>query len=283
MIADSHCHAWRRWPYPPLPPDEDSRGRVEQLLYEMDCHDVEFAVLVSAEITGNPDNNDYGAAIAARYPTRLRHFVDVDSSWSPTYHTAGAAGRLRQLYDAYRPAGITHYLGSTNDGWLRSPEADSFFATAETLGVVLSLSVATCWQADLRVLAGRHPDLTVLCHHLGLPAPGSRPDGADLAEILASAAVPNIVLKASGFHYVSSTSWDHPWSDALALFRVLFEAYGPARLCWGSDFPASRRFCTYRQSLEVLRTHASFLSSADREAILGGTLAAILADTHPPA
>ena len=40
MIADSHCHAWRRWPYDKSVPDPDHRGSIEALLYEMDTHDV---------------------------------------------------------------------------------------------------------------------------------------------------------------------------------------------------------------------------------------------------
>ncbi|MDQ1318477.1 MAG: Amidohydrolase, partial [Candidatus Poribacteria bacterium] len=35
MIIDSHTHAWLKWPYQPQVPDEESRGKVEQLLYEM--------------------------------------------------------------------------------------------------------------------------------------------------------------------------------------------------------------------------------------------------------
>lgn len=282
MIADSHAHAWRRWPYPPLVPDESSRGRIEQLLYEMDLHDVEMVALVSAEIEANSDNNAYGAVAAARYPRRVHQFIDVDSSWSPTYHTPGSAERLHRLYDAYHPAGVTHYLDLNNDGWLASEEADVFFGTAEALGLVMSLSAAPCWQADLRALARRHPGLPVLCHHLGAPPPSGRPEGVELREIVASAAVSNILLKVSGFHYVSATKWDHPWNDALLVFRVLFDAYGPARLCWGSDFPAASRYCTYRQSLEVVRTHATFLSDVDREAVLGGTFAAVVASHQPP-
>src|SRR5215216_491670 len=40
MIVDSHCHAWRTWPYQPPVPGPTSRGTVEQLLWEMDQHGV---------------------------------------------------------------------------------------------------------------------------------------------------------------------------------------------------------------------------------------------------
>ena len=43
-ILDSHCHAWRRWPYEPPVPDEASRGTIEQVgppreLYEQPTSD----------------------------------------------------------------------------------------------------------------------------------------------------------------------------------------------------------------------------------------------------
>jgi predicted TIM-barrel fold metal-dependent hydrolase len=102
-----------------------------------------------------------------------------------------------------------------------------------------------------------------------------------LREVLASAAVPNLFVKVSGFHYASERGWDHPWPDAVALLRRIFDAYGPRRLCWGSDFPASRRFCTYRQSLEVVRTHCRFLTPGDLRLVLGETLREILSGRLP--
>ena len=87
-IIDSHCHAWETWPYSSDVPDPESRGVVEQLLYEMDLNDVNEAVIVSAQIRHNPENNAYGAAQVEAYPDRLHQFVDLDSFWSQTYHPA---------------------------------------------------------------------------------------------------------------------------------------------------------------------------------------------------
>ena len=61
MIIDSHTHAWEYWPYEPPVPDHESRGRVEQLLWEMDRSGVDVSVLVCARIEHNPRNNDYVA------------------------------------------------------------------------------------------------------------------------------------------------------------------------------------------------------------------------------
>jgi len=103
-----------------------------------------------------------------------------------------------------------------------------------------------------------------------------------LAEVLASAACPNILIKVSGFHYASEEGWEYPWPRAVAAFRRIFDAYGAQRLCWGSDFPASTRYCTYQQSFEVLRRHCDFLSSADRRTIYGEAFQHLIETRRPP-
>jgi predicted TIM-barrel fold metal-dependent hydrolase len=284
-ILDSHCHAWRRWPYSPLVPDEDSRGTVDQLLYEMDLNGVREAAVVCARIDNNPDNVAYAAFARDRHPARLHVIADLDCIWSKHHHQPGSPDRLRQLDDQYELAGFTHYVHAENDGWLASDEAEAVFALAEQRGLLVSLAATPAWQADLRTIARRHPGAPVLCHHLAglrtVSALGGTPAAEaayehDLAEVIASVEVPNIYVKVSGFHYASAEGWDHPWTEAVEIFRHLFDAFGPDRLCWGSDFPASTRYTNYKQCLEVLRSECRFLSGEDRSAILGGTLERLL-------
>ena len=274
MVFDSHCHAWRRWPYSPLVPDEDSRGTIEQLVYELDANGVEQALVVCAGIENNPDNIDYAAFARERYPDRLHLVPDLDCWWSTTYHSPGGADRLRALDERYAPVGFTHYLAEDNDGWLRSDEAEALFTLAGERQLLVSLGAGPTWHADLRDVAQRHPEVAVLCNSLGGAHAG---DAAGIAEVLASAAVPNIHLKVAGFHYCSAHGWNHPWPDAVALLERLAATYGPARLCWGSDFPASKRYCTYRQSLEVVRSHCPFFGQDDLRLVLGENLRGILA------
>jgi predicted TIM-barrel fold metal-dependent hydrolase len=258
-------------------PDKGSRGSIEQLLYEMDTHGVEQALVVCAAIGENPDNAEYVSLARQRHPSRLHVVADLDCPWSTTYHHPGSAARLRALADRYQLAGFTHYLEERNDGWLLGDEAEELFSVAAERALLVSLAVGPAWQADLRVIARRHPSVPVLCHHLGELRSGEGHGHAGLEEVVASASVPNLFVKVSGFHYASQRGWDHPWPDAVAIFRRIFDAYGPARLCWGSDFPASTRFCTFRQSLEVVRQHCPFLTPPDLRLVLGGTLRSLLA------
>jgi len=206
MIVDSHTHAWELWPYDPPVPDHEQRGKVENLLWEMDRVGVDQAVLVCARIDHNPGNNDYVADIVKKYPDRLIQFADVDCSWSDQYHTPGAADRLRQAAERYDLKGFTHYVKSDTD-WFASEEGLAFFEVAAEMKLIASLAMGPHWQPALRELATRFPTIPFLCHHMA----GCRADDPEkLKQIAESASVPNIHIKMSGFHYVS------PNTDLLA-------------------------------------------------------------------
>lgn len=279
MIIDSHTHAWPRWPYQPPVPDDAHRGRVEQLLHEMDLNGIDQAVLVCAQIEHNPDNNAYIAEQVARFPGRLHQFADVDSVWSATHQQPGAAKRLLEMAQRHPIKGFTHYLGEHDDGaWLASPEGLGFFQVATERRLIASLSCYPHQQAMIRKVALAFPSLPILCHHLGWPKHGPRTPLENLKAVLASATCPNIHIKISGFAYASRFEWDYPYFDTLDLVRAIHEHFGPQRMCWGSDYPVSRFFMTYRQTLEVLRTHCIFFSEAEMSLILGITLRALLTE-----
>jgi L-fuconolactonase len=273
VIIDSHTHAWDHWPYEPAVPDPESRGRVEQLLWEMDRHGVDQAVLVCARIDHNPANNDYVAECVRQYPDRLIQFADVDCSWTDTYHLPGAAERLAEAAQTYGLKGFTHYLKDDYD-WFTSADGLAFFETAAELRLIASLALGPRWMPALRDLARRFPTVPFLCHHMAGAKVG---DAEGLAEILRAAEVPNIHVKLSGFHYASRVSWDYPYADTRDIVRSLYDSFGPERLCWGSDYPVVRFNMTYQHAVEAFRTHSDFIPEADQKAILGVSLPRLLA------
>lgn len=277
MIIDSHCHAWRYWPYQPPVPDSTSRGTVEQLLFEMDQNGVDQATIVCARIDHNPDNNDYIAECVRRHPDRLHQLADVDCSWTETYHTPGAARRLIETVEKYGTKGFTHYVKADDDGgWFLSDEGLAFLSAAAEHRQIASFAIPARLQPVLRQVAERFPSVPFLCHHLaGARVRDGVPDPL-FAEILASAKVPNIYVKLSGFHYASQVAWEYPFADCAPIIRGLYEHFGPDRLCWGSDYPVVRRALTYQHALEAFRTHCDFIPEGDRAKILGENLRGLL-------
>ena len=283
MIIDSHTHAWPRWPYQPPVPDDESHGTIEQLLNEMDLHSVDQAVLVCARIDRNPDNNDYIADSVKRYPDRIIQFADIDCSWTETYHTPGAVDRLTEASDKYALKGYTHYLRGDDDGsWFFSDEGQQFFQMTADRELIVSMAMGSQQQPALRQLAAQFPSVPFLCHHMSGARAGEEPPYPKLKEVLASAKVPNIYIKMSGFAYVSQVSWGFPYSDTGWIVRAIYEHFGPDRLCWGSDYPVVRSAMTYQHALEAFRTYCTFIPDADKAQILGGTLHRLLTAGQGP-
>ena len=62
--------------------------------------------------------------------------------------------------------------------------------------------------------------------------------------------------------------------------KALYDSFGPERLHWGSDYPPVRWAMTYRQALEVIRTHcADIIPPLDMQRVLGDSLQDLL-DRH---
>lgn len=275
MIIDSHCHAWSYWPYDPPVPDGETRGRVEQLINEMDVNEVDQALIVCAQIEHNPENNQYVADQLPRYADRLHMAADVDCSWSDTYHQPGAADRLQAAADRWPLKAFTHYLRRDDDAtWLHSDEGIAFFEVARKEKLIASIAGGPQHWAAVRVIAERFSDVPFLLHHL---AGGKVAQPHLWTEILACAKLPNINIKLSGFHYATGgPQWDYPYADVKSLVQAEFDAFGPDRMCWGSDYPVVGRFMTHRQSLEAFRTHCDFISDEEKAKILGDNLHRLL-------
>ena len=114
-----------------------------------------------------------------------------------------------------------------------------------------------------------------LLHHMAGLRASEAPPRTSFQTVMEASKVPNVYLKLSGFAYLTSTTWDFPYSDTHWVYEGAYERYG-ARMCWGSDYPPVENYMTHQQSLEAFRTHCAFVSAADREAILGGTLNGLL-------
>ena len=278
-MIDAHCHAWRRWPYDRAVSDPDSYGSAESLLFEMDQADVQGAAIACARIGGgaggsgfaNEDNNKYVVQFATSHPDRITAWVDIDCSWRPEYHTPGAAERLMREITDPCVTGFTHYCMKDNDGWMLTDDADELFGVAAENSLVASLSVGASWVDDLSKLAARHPSLPILIHHLGVPNTWNEANA-----ILTLSESDNIGIKISGFGYSHLWPSIFPYGGSKKWLLKLFQSFGPTRLFWGSDWPASKNKLTYTQSIEMVERHLEFSSHEDLEAILGGNLQYLL-------
>ena len=103
---------------------------------------------------------------------------------------------------------------------------------------------------------------------------GQGPDGAALKDIVASARLPNIHIKLSGFHYATPDGWEYPHAASRYIVRAIYEHYGAERL--SNSFPISARSQTAYTAMTISnkRTRTLYTFSA---ALHGGGLITTMA------
>lgn len=257
-IVDTHCHASLAW-YEP----------VESLLNQMERNGVDAAVLV--QIQGEFDN-DYQFACAAHYPGKFAPVVLIDTDAPDAVETLerlatqGASGI--RLNATTRSAGGDPLL---------------LWRAADRLGLPVSCagSASTFSAPAFAALIEELPTLPIVIEHLGAL---SRPDADEATvaarrNVFALARFPNTYIKVTGLGefgqralpVVAPFPFVRPLPDYLSR---AYDAFGPARMMWGSDYPPVSGREGYTNALRLTMAELSHLpgySDADREQIFGGT------------
>jgi L-fuconolactonase len=118
-------------------------------------------------------------------------------------------------------------------------------------------------------LTARLPDQPFVLDHLGKPSIRSgalAPWASGLREL---ARRPNVCSKISGL--VTEADWVNWRPEHLRPYLdVAFEAFGPHRVMFGSDWPVCLVAARYERVLEVVANWADALSADEREALFGG-------------
>jgi len=131
-------------------------------------------------------------------------------------------------------------------------------------------------------LLGRWPELRLLVSRAldaarVVTVPDAAAARAALGQVLALARFPGARVKLSGFYALATPGYDYPHRAAWPYAAALLEAFGAARLLWGSDFSPSLEWLSFPQTFGLF-AHMPFLSDEDRRQIEGENLLALLAE-----
>jgi len=139
---------------------------------------------------------------------------------------------------------------------------------AESLRVVVSLLSSPRHAPAIAVLAERFASVPILVDHLGHPDVREGAAGRGFRDVLSLARYANVSLKVSGMYHFSAGPF--PFEDCWPLVQAAFDAFGPDRLVWGSDFPHVVPRCGYGRALRWPDEALARLSEVDRDRIMGG-------------
>ena len=265
VIIDSQVHVWgpntpeRRWPagrenqsQRPIPLGAD------ELLRAMDAAGVDRVVLVQPSWEG--DRNDLALEAARRNPQRFavmgRFPVEAPDE----------AGKLATWRQQPGMLGVRLTLHrSPWREWFEDGVEDWLWPSAERARLPVMVYVPGLVKR-LDGIAGRHPGLSLIVDHLALPM-GTRDDAAFAAldEVLALARYPNVAVKVSALPCYTSEAY--PFRGLHRHIRRVYDAFGPRRMLWGTDY--SRLPCSYWEAILLFTEALDFLSAGDKEWIMG--------------
>jgi predicted TIM-barrel fold metal-dependent hydrolase len=225
---------------------------------------VDRAILVSPRNVYQTDTS-YAEAVYRDHPDRFRLVAPVNP------HKDGVAARVDAWAATPGAVGIRLFFPPRAD-W-STEQAGVAAVMRRAIDVEFAVSVL-CWERlpVMHELARAFPDAPLLLDHLGLPQPlvPPAPDDpfADLDQVLALAAYPNVSVKLTGVCTYSHRPF--PYDDLWDPVGRVIDAFGVDRCLWGSDWQRATRILSYEQAVSAFRDHWP-LGPHERAALLGGT------------
>jgi len=272
LTIDAQVHAYER-NHPGRPWHGVLTGPAEvtgdQMVAAMDAVGVDGAILVSAFTMYRYDAS-YALEVGKRHPGRFAVVKPVDpadpavadiiAEWKRTPGTVG----IRMLLIR---AGLNADAAD--------PGLNRVLATAARLSLPVNLHIAGRLDQG-RELIRRNPDTQIVVDHLGLVQPHEPPKPAEpwaeLPQVLALAALPNVAIKISGACTLSLEAFPYPdiWDPVCRMI----DAFGIDRCLWGTDWTRAVKFLTYAQGVDAFRA-TDRISASDKAKLMGGTLSRI--------
>lgn len=168
--------------------------------------------------------------------------------------------------------GVRHVAqDEPDDGFLARPEFVRGVRKLAGLGLRYDLLIYPRQLRAAIALVDAAPEVAFVLDHLAKPAirDGARePWLADFREL---ARRPHVCCKVSGL--VTEARRDWRAEDFRPYLDAAFEAFGPGRLMFGSDWPVCRLAAEYAEVVGLAADYIATLPAADRAAVLGGTAA----------
>ena len=261
-IIDSHVHVWKHDPEYPFAPGANVPARdatPEMLLALMKANGVAKTVII--QVIHYKYDNRYALSVLKQYSGTFRGVCRVDplDPAAPdhlSYWTEQGFHGVR-----ISPA------GDAAGDWFRGPLMPPLWKRCQDLKVPMPVLAPITRMPDVAPLMDRTPDLTLVIDHMA-DCPIDQPE--QLEKLIALKRYPNVFVKIS--HTWSISKQPYPWLDAQQYVKRLYDAYGPQRLMWATDWPILETLTTYDKALSVVRDEMKFLNAKDKEWMLSKTV-----------
>lgn len=255
IISPDHV----RHPFSPLMgrPSPWSHSRpvsIEQLLQDMDAAGVTAAAVVQSS-TAYGYECSYLAESAQRYPHRVVGVGCVDITQPDAVEVLS-----HWVVDGGFSGIRVFTTGTTMPGqapWINSAATAPAWDWLRDHDVTVSVQLQPAGYDDLRAVVEQRPGLRVVLDHCGRPPVAGADDDAEGGRLCALAQLDSVFLKLTSGNLVRSPPGKDAW------LRNAIRTFGPERIAWGSNYPASEG--PYGDLVRLVRDRLSGLELADSE------------------
>ncbi|MEZ6056758.1 MAG: amidohydrolase family protein [Planctomycetaceae bacterium] len=156
------------------------------------------------------------------------------------------------------------------EGWATSAGIRAMWKHAAETGLLICPLINPVDLPVLTEFCRDFPQANVVIDHFARVGIDGEIHHADLKMLLGLARFPKTHVKLSAFYALGRKQ--PPYTDLLPMLQLVLEAYGRDRLMWASDAPYQlAEPNNLKASVELMTKHATFLTEADREALMRTT------------
>lgn len=264
---DAHQHFWR------YSPTRESWITAEMAAIARDflppavqpllaAHGFAGAVAVQAHSSEAETDFLLGLAAAHSFIQGVVGWVDLQA--------ADVADRLAHYRQFAQLKGFRAMLqGEANRALMLQPAFRRGLAALEPHGFTYDLLILPDQLPYAATLARALPNQRFVVDHLAKPPIKTQEIAAWAHDLRALAALDNVHCKVSGL--VTEADWHH-WqpSDFRPYLDVVFEAFGPARVLFGSDWPVCNVAGDYGAVVGLLENYLRPFSASEQAQVWGG-------------
>jgi len=269
LVIDAHQHFWQRsQPFDYAWLTQPALAAINRDFLPADLDPLRRAAGVDATIfvqtQHNLAENDWALRLADENP-----WIAGVVGWIDLQSPACEEQLLR--YRAHpKFVGARHVTqDEPDDDWIVRPTVLRGLRVFERHHVPFDLLFYAKHLRHAPAVARAVPHATLVIDHLSKPRIKDRELESWAAELRAAAAFPNVCCKLSGL--VTEADWAN-WTvtDLRPYFETALEAFGPARLLFGTDWPVCVLAANYGRVVAATRELIAELSASEQAAILGG-------------
>jgi predicted TIM-barrel fold metal-dependent hydrolase len=265
---DAHVHVWSdeldRYPIsaPFQPADMNPvAARPEALIEQAQRSAVHRIVAVQMSYYGC--DNTYLIDVMNRFPGRFAGIGIVD--WSGSDPDGDMCALAKEGVKGFR----VDAEGERGADCLRSEGLRKMFRCGQREGLAICFLMLPDALAAIAGLCARFPETPVVIDHLAQVGANGRILDPQISHLCALARFPQVKVKVSAFYALGNKRPPH--QELAPFVRRVYEAFGPQRLMWGSDWPFQVTEETYDDSIALIRDRLEFLSRSDKEWLLRKT------------